>query len=84
MWLYVPNLISYARVALGIAAFTFARDASAWRWFVGLYFASYALDAIDGVAARALGQVRGWGRWVARVWTGCQCGALGDLRANAG
>ena len=54
--LYVPNLIGYTRIALGLAAFSYARDAAQWQWFFGLYFLSYALDAVDGVAARALQQ----------------------------
>ena len=52
----MPNLIGYVRIALGIAAFSFAREPASWRWFFWLYFVSYALDAVDGVAARALGQ----------------------------
>ena len=65
VWLFAANLIGYARVALGVAAFAFAfaprGDAAALGAFVALYFVSYALDAVDGVAARALKQTSAFG-----------------------
>jgi len=61
VWLFVANLIGYARVALGVAAFAFAFDARTRSAFVALYVASYGLDALDGVAARALGQTSRFG-----------------------
>lgn len=55
---YVPNLIGYARVATGVAAFMYAlTDTNAFLW---LYSVSYVLDAFDGYAARAMDQCE-WG-----------------------
>lgn len=54
VYFYVPNIIGYIRVVSGLAAFWFAFD-EPWKFFY-LYAFSYALDALDGVAARALGQ----------------------------
>lgn len=59
VWLFVPNLIGYVRVITGIAAFAYAfSDAKV---FFALYAFSYALDALDGVAARKLGQLSSFG-----------------------
>jgi CDP-diacylglycerol--inositol 3-phosphatidyltransferase len=54
--LYVPNLIGYVRIVTGLAAFAVARDSAQWAAFFWLYAVSYSLDAVDGVAARRLGQ----------------------------
>nr|PUA88341.1 putative phosphatidylinositol synthase [Toxoplasma gondii TgCATBr9] len=56
VFLYVPNIIGYVRIALLLAA------AFAWREaYTSLFFVSYVisqcLDAVDGAAARRLGQV---------------------------
>jgi len=51
--LFIPNLIGYTRILLGVAAFGFVR--SPWV-FVGLYMTSQGLDAVDGVCARACKQ----------------------------
>lgn len=56
MWLYVPNLIGYVRIISGLAAFWVCHDPASWSTFFVLYAFSYGLDAVDGVAARALGQ----------------------------
>jgi CDP-diacylglycerol--inositol 3-phosphatidyltransferase len=56
VWLYVPNLIGYVRILSGLAAFWVCRNPSSWATFFCLYAFSYGLDAVDGVAARALGQ----------------------------
>jgi CDP-diacylglycerol--inositol 3-phosphatidyltransferase len=54
--LYWPNIIGYVRVISGIASFFYAFEASTWPAFVYLYAFSYALDALDGVAARRFKQ----------------------------
>lgn len=54
VYLYVPNLIGYARVALALFAFTHAF--TDWTKFVYAYSLSQILDAADGYAARALNQ----------------------------
>jgi CDP-diacylglycerol--inositol 3-phosphatidyltransferase len=66
VWLFVPNLIGYVRVVTGLAAFAYAFDGPApgvpaWAAFFVLYGISYALDAVDGVAARALKQTSQFG-----------------------
>lgn len=65
VWLFAANLIGYARVLLALAAFGSAfapaRDSAALARFCYLYFASYALDAADGAAARALKQTSAFG-----------------------
>lgn len=53
-YLYVPNIIGYVRVITGLASVYYAFDSPALAG--GLYAFSYWLDAIDGVAARRLGQ----------------------------
>lgn len=54
VFLYVPNIIGYVRVLSGLASFWFAFDHPLV--FALLYGSSYALDAVDGVAARKLKQ----------------------------
>ena len=53
-FLFVPNLIGYVRIILGIAAFAYAFDD--YKVTVLAYSASQLLDALDGYAARALNQ----------------------------
>ena len=54
VYLYVPNLIGYARVALALVGYGMAL--SNFRVTVGCYLLSQLLDAADGYAARALKQ----------------------------
>ena len=65
VWLFAANLIGYARLLLALAAFGSAfapaGDGAALARFCYLYFASYALDAADGAAARALKQTSAFG-----------------------
>lgn len=61
VWLYVPNLIGYVRVITGLAAFVYAFDKASYSQFFSLYMFSYALDAVDGLAARSLGQLSSFG-----------------------
>ena len=46
----------YVRVVTGIAAFFYALDPDEYQIAGALYTFSYALDALDGVAARKLNQ----------------------------
>eukprot|EP01138_Halocafeteria_seosinensis_P015677 gb/GECG01015998.1/.p1 GENE.gb/GECG01015998.1/~~gb/GECG01015998.1/.p1 ORF type:complete len:219 (+),score=9.58 gb/GECG01015998.1/:1-657(+) len=57
--LFVPNIIGYVRVLTGVLSFPYALH-SPWM-FLGLYAFSYALDALDGVAARGLNQCSRFG-----------------------
>lgn len=59
-FLFVPNIIGYLRIILGVAAFRVA-GADDPSEFFALYFLSYALDALDGVAARHLKQTSRFG-----------------------
>jgi hypothetical protein len=72
VWLFVPNQIGYLRALLALWAFVYALPHSWGKTamaaaaadapsFVALYFASYILDAADGMAARALGQTSAFG-----------------------
>lgn len=54
VFLYVPNLIGYARILLLGCSFYYILDD--YRLALGLYGLSYTLDAFDGLAARLLNQ----------------------------
>jgi len=54
VFMYVPNLIGYARVACLFYALRYAF--SCWSGFVGFYAAGALLDAVDGWAARKMKQ----------------------------
>lgn len=56
VFLFVPNLIGYVRVLTGLASLAYALNQETFTVAAGLYTFSYALDALDGVAARKLGQ----------------------------
>lgn len=80
--LFVPNLIGYVRLILGIAAFFFAIHNPTW--FIILYTISYGLDAVDGVAARALGQQSRFGAVLDMVTDRlCSMGLLAILTIQA-
>jgi CDP-alcohol phosphatidyltransferase len=82
VWFFVPNLIGYARIATAAVAFAEHAQghATAFFWWYGV---SYALDAVDGVAARSLNQ----GAWVLEGWevvvgVGVECEVLGVQRLS--
>jgi len=54
VYLYVPNLIGYARIALNLVAVHYA--ISDYQRCLACYGVSALLDAVDGYAARVLGQ----------------------------
>jgi CDP-diacylglycerol--inositol 3-phosphatidyltransferase len=56
VYLFVPNLIGYARVALMFIAFYFMTNPEMYQITVACYLLSQLLDAFDGHAARLLGQ----------------------------
>lgn len=81
-WLFVPNIIGYVRILTGAAAFYYAPDASQWSAAFWLYAVSYSLDALDGVAARALGQTSQFGAVLDMVTDRfCTAGLLAVLAA---
>lgn len=53
VFLYVPNLIGYARVLLAIISYYYISTPTI---FIPLYILSCLLDALDGHAARLLKQ----------------------------
>jgi len=55
IYLYVPNLIGYVRIIFAFIAF-YGEGIGSWEVFVIFYAISYLLDAVDGLAARALNQ----------------------------
>eukprot|EP00331_Platyophrya_macrostoma_P020430 CAMPEP_0176474498 /NCGR_PEP_ID=MMETSP0127-20121128/43025_1 /TAXON_ID=938130 /ORGANISM="Platyophrya macrostoma, Strain WH" /LENGTH=223 /DNA_ID=CAMNT_0017869871 /DNA_START=40 /DNA_END=711 /DNA_ORIENTATION=- len=59
IYVFVPNLIGYARIVMALAAFVVAFDYPAA--FLVLYSMSFVLDAADGWAARKLGQSSNFG-----------------------
>ena len=61
VWLYLPNLIGYARVVTILGAAACGTDAALTTPFFLLYAVSYLLDAFDGPAARYLGQTSRFG-----------------------
>ncbi|OWK50452.1 Protein spinster 1 [Lonchura striata] len=76
VFLFVPNLIGYARILLAAVSFWLmpTRPGPA----AACYGAAALLDAVDGHAARALGQGTGYTGldWFGLVWTGLDCSAL--------
>eukprot|EP00284_Hemiselmis_tepida_P002295 CAMPEP_0174949692 /NCGR_PEP_ID=MMETSP1355-20121228/92150_1 /TAXON_ID=464990 /ORGANISM="Hemiselmis tepida, Strain CCMP443" /LENGTH=189 /DNA_ID=CAMNT_0016197259 /DNA_START=39 /DNA_END=605 /DNA_ORIENTATION=+ len=68
VYLFVPNLIGYVRIAAGVAAFYHADSCGAF-WF--FYFVSYFLDCIDGFAARYFGQATRFGQMLDMVTDRC-------------
>jgi CDP-diacylglycerol--inositol 3-phosphatidyltransferase len=61
VWLFVPNLIGYTRVVTGLASLIYAFNDKTFGTFFAFYAFSYILDAVDGVAARALKQTSRFG-----------------------
>ncbi len=81
VYLYVPNLIGYVRVALAFVGYAYAL--TDYRVTLGSYLLSQTLDAADGFAARALGQSSTFGAVLDmvtdRASTTCLCIVLGHL-----
>lgn len=73
VWLYVPNLIGYARIAFCIYAF--AHYNQPWKFF-WYYSLGFVLDGVDGLAARALGQTSRLGAQLDMVTDRCGTAAL--------
>lgn len=59
IFLFIPNLIGYIRIAFSLVSFYLAQDYPLL--FIILYSLSFILDAADGMAARALGQCSNMG-----------------------
>lgn len=56
VFLFVPNLIGYARIVLMFIAFYYMTNEDTYQFTVLCYLLSQLLDAFDGHAARLLGQ----------------------------
>eukprot|EP00897_Mesotaenium_endlicherianum_P005571 jgi/Mesen1/5041/ME000025S04438 len=61
--LYWPNIIDYVRILIVLAAFTMAGPERP-TMFAGLYIVCFALDAVDGIVARAFKQVSAFGAFL--------------------
>lgn len=81
IFLYIPNLIGYLRITLLGMSFYYMLDNH--RLGIGLYIASYGLDALDGLAARMFNQSSLFGSMMDmltdRVSTMCLLMTLGHL-----
>ena len=65
VFLFVPNLIGYARVVLALVGYAVALSNHHVMFFC--YLGSQLLDAFDGLAARKLGQSSQFGARLPRV-----------------
>jgi len=81
VFLFVPNLIGYARVVLALVGYAVALSNHHVMFFC--YLGSQLLDAFDGLAARKLGQSSQFGAVLDmvtdRASTACLCIVLGAL-----
>lgn len=74
VFLFVPNLIGYARVVLAAASLCIMPTHP--KACTALYFLSSILDAVDGQAARALGQTSKFGAVLDMVTDRCATSCL--------
>ncbi|TNY20738.1 hypothetical protein DMC30DRAFT_351848 [Rhodotorula diobovata] len=81
IFLFVPNLIGYTRVILGALALTYMPTHPKFCTFA--YCVSALLDAVDGVAARALGQTSKFGAILDMVTDRCMLSCLLCFLASA-
>eukprot|EP00808_Paulinella_micropora_P023128 g32248.t1 len=83
VYFYVPNLIGYARIILLFVAYELHRYPDKIQLTGLAYFLSCFLDALDGLAARALNQSSKFGAVLDmvtdRTATTCLCILLGQL-----
>lgn len=63
VFLYIPNLLCYARLALGLALLP-CYYAQYWVPFVACYALAALSDLADGILARKLGQQSRFGEWL--------------------
>lgn len=81
VYLFVPNLIGYTRVILGAAALTYMTTHP--KFCTVAYCVSALLDAVDGMAARALGQTSKFGAILDMVTDRCMTSCLLCFLASA-
>ncbi|GJN88786.1 hypothetical protein Rhopal_001755-T1 [Rhodotorula paludigena] len=81
IFLFVPNLIGYTRVLLGAAALTYMPTHP--KFCTVAYCVSALLDAVDGMAARALGQTSKFGAILDMVTDRCMTSCLLCFLASA-
>lgn len=77
--LFVPNLVGYVRIILTVIAFLDWKSPHHFFWF---YYFGFALDAIDGLAARVLNQASEFGAQLDMITDRCATGALLTLLAT--
>ncbi|GAA5867562.1 hypothetical protein JCM8547_001220 [Rhodosporidiobolus lusitaniae] len=81
VFLFVPNLIGYSRVILGAAALVYMPTHP--KFCTVAYCISALLDAVDGQAARALGQTSKFGSILDMVTDRCMTSCLLCFLASA-
>ena len=74
VYLWIPNLIGYARIVSLVGAIYVALDD--WKMCIGLYATSQLLDAFDGMAARAFNQCSNFGAVLDMVTDRCSSSAM--------
>ncbi|KAG5184766.1 phosphatidylinositol synthase [Tribonema minus] len=74
VFLYWPNMIGYSRIVLMVVSVRTAL----WRWqlSIGCYLLSFALDGVDGMAARKLNQTSRLGSVLDMVTDRCATATL--------
>ena len=76
VYLFVPNLIGYARVACTLVFLYLARDRAFWHVALASYIVSFALDLFDGMAARRFNQTSRFGAVLDMVTDRCSTAGL--------
>ncbi|CAL5219819.1 g1730 [Coccomyxa viridis] len=73
--LYIPNIVGYVRLALLVLAIGIGREQ---QYYIAFYLLviNFALDAVDGILARALHQESGFGAWLDVVVDNISRGAV--------
>uniref|UniRef100_A0A8C4QBP4 CDP-diacylglycerol--inositol 3-phosphatidyltransferase n=1 Tax=Eptatretus burgeri TaxID=7764 RepID=A0A8C4QBP4_EPTBU len=74
VFLFIPNLIGYVRIAFAAVAFCIIRDVPGTA--VALYLVSFFLDEFDGVAARAFNQESKFGAMLDMLTDRCAAACL--------
>ena len=76
VFLFVPNLVGYARVVLAAAGIYCMGIERLWMHGAALYFVAFACDALDGIAARHFDQCSTFGAVLDMVTDRCSTAAL--------
>ena len=75
VYLFIPNLIGYARFLLYLISFI-CHSLGSWQWCISLYAIAFILDEFDGRAARAYNQSSNFGAALDMVADRCATAGL--------